>query len=166
MTARGYWLGAIVAVVGALAGCSPTISSLEPEYGSVGTIVTIEGSGFGATQGAATVTFDGVPAGPASSWSDSTITVAAPPGAKTGEVRIVLPSGLSSNPLPFIVSGPRVPAPRLAVMPGYGYVPGDGATVGPSAVAASALRRLDGWRARRRLPRRGSDRGLRRRRQS
>ncbi len=35
----------------------PTITSISPGYGSVGTNVTLSGSGFGATQGTSTVQF-------------------------------------------------------------------------------------------------------------
>lgn len=54
----------------------PTITSLGPNFGPVGTVVTISGSSvggadFGATQGSSTVTFNGTNAGTASSWSAS-----------------------------------------------------------------------------------------------
>ncbi|MGA3328997.1 MAG: IPT/TIG domain-containing protein, partial [Terriglobia bacterium] len=47
---------------------APSISALTPTGGPVGASVSITGSGFGATQGSSTVTFNGVAATP-SGWS-------------------------------------------------------------------------------------------------
>ena len=47
--------------------------------------MTIAGSGFGATQGMSTVTFNGI-AATATSWSADTIEVSVPSGATTGNV--------------------------------------------------------------------------------
>src|SRR5207245_11706879 len=43
-------------------GAPPSITSLSPTSGPVGTSVTITGANFGATQGSSTVTFNGVAA--------------------------------------------------------------------------------------------------------
>jgi RHS repeat-associated protein len=80
---------------------APVLDSLTPNSGSVGTVVTIRGAGFGATQADGTVTFNGVSATPAS-WSDSQIVVTVPGGATTGTV-VVTSSGLPSNALPFSI---------------------------------------------------------------
>jgi hypothetical protein len=58
----------------------PQISAVSPAVGPAGTSVTISGSNFGATQGASTVTFNGVAATPAS-WSAGTIVAPARLGA-------------------------------------------------------------------------------------
>src|SRR6185437_13731188 len=53
---------------------SPAISSLSPNTGAVGALVTIAGTNFGATQGSSTVSFDGTIA-TSTSWSNSSVTV-------------------------------------------------------------------------------------------
>src|SRR5204862_7820940 len=47
---------------------APSLTSLMPPSGAVGTAVTIAGTNFGATQGGSTVTFNGTAATP-TSWS-------------------------------------------------------------------------------------------------
>ncbi|HEX8293273.1 MAG TPA: IPT/TIG domain-containing protein, partial [Pyrinomonadaceae bacterium] len=79
----------------------PTINSLSPAMGPAGTSVTIGGSNFGATQGASTVTFNGVAASPAS-WSADTIVAPVPAGATTGPV-VVTVNGSASNGQTFAV---------------------------------------------------------------
>lgn len=79
---------------------SPTISSLNPAAGPVGTVVTINGSNFDST---GTVTFNGITA-PTSNWTSTAITVAVPSGATTGPV-IVTVAGVASNPATFGVAG-------------------------------------------------------------
>ncbi len=79
----------------------PSISSLSPTSGPVGTLVTITGANFGASQGTSTVTFNGTAATP-SSWSATGITVPVPVGATTGNV-IVTVGGVASNGVSFTV---------------------------------------------------------------
>jgi YD repeat-containing protein len=74
---------------------SPVVSALSPTTGSVGTIVTITGSGFGSTQAASTVTFNGG-LGVPTSWSDTTITVPVPLTGSAGPV-IVTVNGAPST---------------------------------------------------------------------
>jgi YD repeat-containing protein len=81
----------------------PTISSLSPTSGAVGTAVTITGTRFGSSQGGSTVTFDGTTGSP-TAWSDTSITVPVPVGAASGSV-IVTVSGAASNPGWFTVPG-------------------------------------------------------------
>jgi hypothetical protein len=81
---------------------APSISNLSPNAGGIGTPVTVSGTGFGATQGASTITFNGVAATP-TSWSATSITVPVPSGATTGTV-IVTVSGQISNAVNFTVS--------------------------------------------------------------
>src|SRR6266852_3870243 len=64
---------------------SPSITSLSPTSGLVGTSVTISGANFGAAQGTSTVTFSGV-AITATSWSATSGVVLVPAGATTGSV--------------------------------------------------------------------------------
>ena len=77
----------------------PTITSLSPTYGPVGTSVTIRGTGFGTTQGSSTVTFNGVQATP-TSWSSTSIVVPVPSTASSGNV-VVTVSGTPSNSVNF-----------------------------------------------------------------
>jgi hypothetical protein len=78
----------------------PQITSISPEFGPVGTLVTINGANFGATQGSSTLTFwaptyalkTAVPI----SWSDTRIVAPVPVGAMSGQV-IVSVGGRSNN---------------------------------------------------------------------
>jgi hypothetical protein len=72
------------------------ISSLNPSSANTGSVVTISGVGFGATEGQSTVTFNGVAAG-VFNWSDSSITAVVPGNATTGLVVIELANGQTSN---------------------------------------------------------------------
>jgi YD repeat-containing protein len=73
----------------------PSISSLSPNAGLVGTAVTINGANFGATQGTSTVTFNGLTATPGS-WNNTSIVVPVPTGTTTGPV-VVTARGSASN---------------------------------------------------------------------
>ena len=77
---------------------APTITSVSPGNGVVGTSVAISGNGFGASAG--TVTFNGVSA-IISNWSDSAIIVIVPAGATSGPVVATRSSGLQSNGFSF-----------------------------------------------------------------
>jgi RHS repeat-associated protein len=101
---------------------TPSITSVSPTSGTVGSLVTISGANFGASQGSGTVTFNGTIAS-VSSWSASSISVSVPSGASTGNV-IVFASGVNSNGAPFTVE--NVP---------QGWVDGD---VGPGGAMGSA----------------------------
>ncbi len=61
----------------------PSITSLNPTSGVVGTSVTIAGVNFGATQGTSTLTPNGTPGTP-TSWSATSIVAPVPAGATTG----------------------------------------------------------------------------------
>ena len=87
---------AIIQAITANTPQTPTISSLLPTNGPVGSAVVINGSGFGLTQSASKVTFNGVDAGLASNWSDTQITTTVPSGATTGDVMVVTTVGGSS----------------------------------------------------------------------
>ncbi|HEV1996289.1 MAG TPA: IPT/TIG domain-containing protein [Candidatus Acidoferrum sp.] len=87
---------------GAASG-GPNISGISPATGMVTTPVTITGSNFGSSQGLSTATFGGQPAGPASAWSPTSITVNVPQGAVTGSV-VVTVAGIPSNAVSFTVN--------------------------------------------------------------
>jgi hypothetical protein len=65
----------------------PLIKSLSPASGTIGTVVTIKGKYFGATQGSSTVTFNETPAN-VSSWSDTAITCTVPDGLSAGVAQV------------------------------------------------------------------------------
>jgi RHS repeat-associated protein len=110
----GATSGSVVVTVGGHASNSasftvtPVIISLAPTTGPIGTVVTINGTSFGTTQVAGSgVTFAGVAASP-STWSDTRITVAVPPGVPVGAASVVVTvanSG-SSNGATFTVVAP------------------------------------------------------------
>ena len=77
-------------------GTKPIIANLSPSIGPVGTPVTITGENFGDSQDGSTVTFNGIDAGSADSWSDTTIKIKVPEGATTGPV-VVTVGGQASN---------------------------------------------------------------------
>ena len=80
---------------------APTISSLSPTSGAVGTTVTISGSNFGSSQGSSTVTFNGTTAS-VISWGSSSIKATVPSAATTGNV-VVTVGGVASNGKSFTV---------------------------------------------------------------
>src|SRR6266404_5617389 len=88
----------------AVTSSPPSITSLNPTSGLVGTSVTISGADFGAGQGTGTVKFNGVAATPAS-WSTTSIVAAVPAGATTGNV-VVTVGGVASNGMNFTVTSP------------------------------------------------------------
>ena len=81
---------------------APSITSLTPNSGTVGTPVTVSGTNFGAAQGTNTVTFNGITA-TATSWSATSIAVTVPSGATTGNV-VVTAGGQASNGVTFTVT--------------------------------------------------------------
>jgi len=90
---------------------APTIVSLTPAFGPAGTSVTVKGLNFGWSQGANTISFNGVPATVAS-WTDKNITVTVPAFATTGPV-VVTVNGVASNSLTFAVGDTDVDADGL-----------------------------------------------------
>ncbi|MGO9131976.1 MAG: beta strand repeat-containing protein [Bryobacteraceae bacterium] len=106
----------------------PTIVSLSPTYGSIGTVVTITGALFGATQG--TVTFNATAATP-TSWSANSIVVPVPTGATSGNV-VVTAGGKPSNGVPFQITS----AMAITVSPTSGPV-GTVVTISGSGTAGS-----------------------------
>ncbi|HYL85139.1 MAG TPA: Ig-like domain-containing protein [Candidatus Angelobacter sp.] len=86
----------------------PSIASLNPASGVVGTPVTITGANFGATQGSSTVKF-GATTATATSWSATSIATTVPAGASSGNV-VVTVGGVASNGVAFTVT---TPAPSI-----------------------------------------------------
>ena len=89
----------------------PAISKLKPDSGQTGTSVKVKGSGFGASQGPSTVTFNGRGAAP-SRWSDTKIRVAVHADATTGPV-VVTVDGEASEGATFTVTGTGGSGPAI-----------------------------------------------------
>ncbi len=87
-----------------IVGTPPAISTVQPAWGPVGTVVTISGTNFGASQGSNTVTFNGTAATP-TSWSATSIVAPAPAGATSGNV-VVTVGEMASNGVRYIVGTP------------------------------------------------------------
>ena len=88
---------------------APTLDSLTPNHGDVGTAVTLQGLYFGASQDDSQVTFHGVVAN-TESWSDTNIVAEVPEGAETGDVLVTTAAG-TSNALTFTFDQPASPGP-------------------------------------------------------
>jgi hypothetical protein len=85
---------------------TPTVASLSPGLGPIGTLVTVIGTNFGDTQGSSRVLFPGLQGSPASfptSWSATSISVPVPTGAVSGRVSVMV-NGRVSNSLRYIVA--------------------------------------------------------------
>jgi len=80
----------------------PSITSLSPSSGAVGTLVTITGTNFGSTEGSSTLTFNGTVATTILSWSPTSIVAIVPAGAITGNV-VVTVGGVASSGFAFMV---------------------------------------------------------------
>ncbi len=90
--------GKTFTVTGAL-----TITAISPTSGPEGTLVTVTGTNFGATQGTSTLKFNGLVTA-VTTWSNTQITVAVPKGATTGNVAVLV-NKVASNGKTFTVTG-------------------------------------------------------------
>lgn len=79
----------------------PQITSFSPTSGLMGTEVTINGVGLKHTTG---ITFGGVKATTFTVESDTQVKAIVPPGAKTGKIVIMTPSGTASTATSFTVT--------------------------------------------------------------
>ena len=113
-------------------GGGPSISSVSPTSGPVGTSVTITGTNFGTSQGSSTVTFGGTLATTFSGWNATSIGVTVPTGANTGNV-VVTVSGIPSNGMSFQVSQGTQTQTITFPQP-----PDTAVTAGPVTLAATA----------------------------
>jgi IPT/TIG domain/Carboxypeptidase regulatory-like domain len=119
---------------------APAITTLTPNAGAIGASVIIAGTNFGATQVAgSTVTFNGISAGTAGSWTPSSITVTVPAGASTGNV-VVNAAGVASTGSPFTVTA----APAITLLSQTSGAVGTSITItgtnfGASQVAGSTV---------------------------
>ena len=79
-----------VAIVPGSSLANPVVTGLSPSTGAPGTLVTISGSGFGATQSSSSVNFNGAPAASIYSWSDTQIQAVVPDQATTGPITVTV----------------------------------------------------------------------------
>ncbi len=92
------------------ASAAPAITGVSATTGSVGSQVTITGTGFGSTQGSSVVTLNGQST-TVNSWSATSVTVTIPSGASTGYLVVsVAPSMNDSNPVRFTITSNPLPA--------------------------------------------------------
>jgi YD repeat-containing protein len=80
-----------------------SIIDFNPASGPAGTVVTIFGTGFDATPGANTVTFNGTAAA-ISSASPTGLVATVPPGATTGAIAVTSPAGSATSSASFTVT--------------------------------------------------------------
>jgi len=108
---------------------SATVAIIEfsPASGPVGTTVTIQGIGFGATPAQNTVTFNGT-AATVTSATPTQIVTTVPAGATSGTIAITAPAGSATSAVPFTVTGPTGAPTITGFAPTIG-VPGTGVSV-------------------------------------
>ncbi|HET9248760.1 MAG TPA: IPT/TIG domain-containing protein, partial [Actinomycetota bacterium] len=82
----------------------PTLSSFNPTSGTVGTSVSIIGTGF---IGASAVRFNGTSA-TFTVNSNTQITATVPSGATTGPIAVTTPGGTATSTMSFTVTGPAI----------------------------------------------------------
>lgn len=126
------------------------IDRLTPASGLPDASITISGSGFGATQGTSTVTFNGLEA-ETSTWGPTSIICKVPIEATTGDV-VVTVDGVASNGVNFTVTNGE---PKIDILdPSIGaigntvtiYGSGFGLTQGTSTVEFNGIAAtIDSW---------------------
>src|SRR5207249_425113 len=84
---------------------APSITSLTPNTGAVGSSIVIAGSNFGPSVGNGNVKFNGTSATTIMSWGASSITATVPSGATTGNVVVTAAGGVASAGVTFTVTG-------------------------------------------------------------
>lgn len=82
--------GLVVSAAQSFLVLAPSISTLSPSYGPVGTVVTVNGSGFGPYSGSLTKLLVGGATVPLSVWNDTTIRWTVPSSLGDGEYPVVV----------------------------------------------------------------------------
>ncbi len=137
----GATTGNVVVTVGGQASigvtftvtATPSITSLTPSTGAVGSSIVIAGSNFNPQGTGSAVTFNGVQATTITSWTNTSITATVPSGATTGNVVVTAAGGVASPGSNFTVT----PPPTItSVTPSLGAVGASvviaGSNFGPS----------------------------------
>ena len=78
---------------------APTITGISPARGSIGSSVTITGSGFGAAQSSNTISFYGGGTATVTSWTDTQIVALVPAGTVTGAISVKVASLAATGPI-------------------------------------------------------------------
>ena len=99
---NGVWSNAIAFTVP-----TPSITSITPTSGAVGTQVTFTGTNFGTTQGSGSVWLGSKLAGSIVSWSNTQIVATVASGSVTGSAQ-VQQGGVWSNSIAFTVTTPSL----------------------------------------------------------
>ncbi len=89
----------------------PSITGVLPLEVDLGATITVDGSGFGAVQGASTLTIAGETA-TILTWSDAQITAVVPATARTGTVLVNLPGGPTTPGFLVVLWSVKDPANR------------------------------------------------------
>ena len=112
----------------------PSFSQLVPSGGPPGTAVVAYGFNFGSSQGASTVTVNGVPVTP-TSWSPSGLSIGfvVPTGAALGSNPVVATVGGHSTSSPFAVVAPSGTPPNITAV-AINTVASLAPEIGPSGV--------------------------------
>lgn len=84
------------------------VSSVSPTSGPIGIQVTVAGSGFGATQGASTLKFNGQLSSSITSWNNTQIVASVPATATTGPVEVTLNNIPSNITVTYTVPPPYI----------------------------------------------------------
>lgn len=87
---RAAGAGLAVSATQAFFVLAPAISTISPSYGPVGTVVTVNGSGFGPYSGSLTKLLVGGATVPLSVWNDTTIRWTVPASLGDGEYPVVV----------------------------------------------------------------------------
>jgi hypothetical protein len=95
---NGVWSNPIAFTVN---GGPPHIASINPNTGSSGTVVTIQGTGFGSSQGSG-IAWIGATSASVNSWSDTQVSATVGTNAVSGVAK-VQQNGLWSNAVTFAV---------------------------------------------------------------
>lgn len=144
----------VLALFSSVAGAAPNITGflvngVVSNTGPIGASLTIQGSGFGASQGFSTATLNGIAvAGNGvrpTSWSDTAIVVVIPSTASSGPV-IVKVSNVSSNSVTFnigslisSISATTAPVGNTITITGAGFgTAGGTVTFGGAAATTSS----------------------------
>ncbi|MBO9542347.1 IPT/TIG domain-containing protein [bacterium] len=98
-------LGGDVDPVATITRIQPVVTGLSSVRGATGELVAVFGDGFSPVSGAATVSFNGAPAGTFMARGRTTLYVLVPDGATTGNVTVTTVNG-TSNGFPFTVINP------------------------------------------------------------
>lgn len=78
-------------------GVLPYISKLNPSAGGAGSVLTVSGSGFGASRGSSMVLFGGTPVASYRGWGDTWIKCVVPQGPTGGAISVVTSGGVSNS---------------------------------------------------------------------